>query len=263
MRKRALVICTLMAGGALLPTSASWARVRPSDAAATHAYLEAKLEERQAVRASQEPGIRAIEALAQKVQSECPGVLANMPHDARGGPLNEAAREIIEEVVLATFWPWEQVVHPALARFDALVRPLHWSNPKLTKLLYSLALEQDEQAALAAPPLCADLQSFVASGYTRTSPQTQLFGKEIGRISSITVIDQEPGESGLEGIADLNGLVARRLKHYEAKGDRRLARRALQPEMLLWGSRLRPWLLASEQVEKALGLPPVSLSEPR
>ena len=241
------------------PTSAS---VSKPDARATHAYLEAKIAERRAVLASEAPGIQAIEALAGQLQGECPGVLADMPGRAKGEPLSRSASEIVEEVVLSTFGAYELVTHPALARFDQRVRRLRWSNRRLTKLLHSLALEQDEQSGLAIPPLCADLRFWVASGYTQVSAQTKLFQKEITRISSITLIESGPGESPLQGLTDLDALVAHRMKPYESPADRGLARRAFRAERILSSPRLHPFISTSDEVFKALGIPPASVRAP-
>jgi hypothetical protein len=131
----------------------------------------------------------------------------------------------------------------------------------LTKLLRSLAIEQAEQSAIRPPNLCSDLKSWVASGYTMTSPGTKRYVQRLKVVSSTTLIEPEPHEPATPG-ADLNTLVAYRLKPYEDHAEHRLARKALPPEDKLTGPAAKPFLDAAGRVLAALGRPPSSAVPP-
>jgi hypothetical protein len=236
------------------------ASVSARNANATHAYLEAKLVERRATAAMALAGVQAIEAFAGQLRLECPNVLVGMPPLARGQLPSETQTEVADEVLVAVLGSVERVDHPALARFYDTVRHLRWSNRKLTRLLHSLALERDEQSALPPPPLCADLRFWVASGYTASSPQTHLYRERMRAISEITTIEPEPDEKGLEGLFNLDGLVARRLKPYEDRPDRALARRAFPPEPGIGDLGSPPLVKAVANAYDALGKTPGSIA---
>ena len=86
-----------------------------------------------------------------------------------------------------------------------------------------------EQSAIAPPDLCSDLKFWVASGYTAISAGSARFLHRHDVVSSITQIESEPDEP-LSDFFNLDALVARRLKPYENRADRALARRAIPPE---------------------------------
>jgi hypothetical protein len=201
-------------------TAPTIAAVKPSDAAATHAYLKAKLAQQRAIAKQLNAGLAAIEAVATKVNAECPGVLAGAPLDMK--PESKSAGEISDEIGRGALGAPERQTHPLIARFDRAVRHLRWSNPRLTRLVHEDALEQDEQSALAPPDLCADARAWVASGYTTTSPATKRLLHELDRISSITLIESEPHE---KFTFNVDSIIARRLKPYENRADRLLARK--------------------------------------
>jgi hypothetical protein len=132
------------------------------------------------------------------------------------------------------------------------VRRLRWSNPRLTRLLRSLALEQAEQSAIPTPNLCSDLKTWIASGYTTVSAGTKEFLHRHSVVSSITQIESEPQEP-VSYIFNLNALVAHRLKPYEDHADRLLARNALPSEVKLTGPAFGRFLEAVGKVFMALG----------
>jgi hypothetical protein len=230
------------------------ARVRPSDAAATHVYLEAVLAERRATASTGAAQLKAIQSLAAQVKSECPGVLAGVPPRGKGEPLDQATAEIDDEVLSASFGAAERVVHPALAALAGKVRRLRWSNPRLTRLLRSLAREASEQSAIPAPALCADLKSWVASGYTKLSAGTIAYAKRRQMVSSITQIEVEPNEPATD-IFNLSALIRHRLKPYEDHRDATLARKAFPPQPSPGDPRSKPLFEALGSVSAALGRP--------
>jgi hypothetical protein len=228
------------------------ARVSTSDAAATHTYLEARIALQRAPEGTESAEIKAIEALGAQVKTECPDVLAGAPPYVEGEKTNQSDSEISEELFSAVFGAAEHVAHPSDERFSKTVRRLHWSNPKLTRLLRSLALEQAEQSAIPTPNLCSDTKFWVASGYTTVSAGTKEFLHRHSVVSSITQIESEPHEP-LGDIFDLNALVARRLKPYEDHADKLLAKKAIPHEGEITSAALTPLFEAMGKVFAALG----------
>jgi hypothetical protein len=231
------------------------ARVTTSDAAATHAYLKARIVLQRAAVTAEPAELEAIAALEAQVKAECPGVLAGAPPHVKGEKTNESEVEVSEEMLSAGFGTAENVAHPANARFARTVRRLRWSNRRLTRLLRSLAIEQAEQSAIPPPELCRDMKFWVASGYTAVSAGTKAFRHRHSVVSSITQIEPEPNEP-VTDIFHLNALVAHRLKPYEDHADRLLARKALPPEAKLTDPALNPFLEAAGKVLVALGRTP-------
>ncbi len=231
------------------------ARVTAGDAASTHAYLEARIVLQRAGVASEPAELKAIGALEAQVEVECPGALAGAPPHAKGEKTNESEVEVSQELLSAGFGAGGEVEHPADARFARTVRRLRWSNPKLTRLLHSLAIEQAKQSAIPLPELCADMKFWVASGYTAVSAGTKRYLHRLRVVSSITLIESEPHES-VSDIFNLNALVAHRLMPYEDHADRLLARKAIRPEVKITDPALRPLLEAVGKVFVALGRTP-------
>ncbi|HUB35252.1 MAG TPA: hypothetical protein VL972_00370 [Solirubrobacteraceae bacterium] len=209
-------------------TSAA-ARVTVNDAAATRAYLKGKIALERAMAAAEPTEVNAIGALATQAKGECPGVLAGAPPHVKGEKTNQSELEVDGELLSAVFGAAEHVGHAADVRFARVVHRLHWSNPKLTRLLRSLASEQAEQSAIPLPNLCSDMKFWVASGYTMVSADTKEYLHRLQVVSSITLIESEPNEP-ISYILHPEALLAHRLKPYENHADRLLARKALPPE---------------------------------
>jgi hypothetical protein len=217
----------------LTSATAAVAAIRPSDAAATHAYLRARIAVQHAAARTEPAAITALAKLEGQLKAGCPGVLTGAPPHVKGERTNESDLHVSEELLIVTLGTAERVEHAELARFARTVRRLRWSNPKLTRLLRSLALESDEQSAIPVPDLCSDLRFWVSSGYTAVSAGTQLYLHRLRVVSSITTIEPEPNEPIGENLFKLNALVAHRLRPYEDRADRLLARKALPPEPTL------------------------------
>jgi hypothetical protein len=239
----AAMLCSVSPAGAL---------VKPSDAATTHDYLEARIALQRTPAAEGKPAeLKAITALETQIKAECPGVLVGAPPRVKGEKTNQSALEVSEELLTVTLGAAEHVEHPAYARFAKTVRHLRWSNLRLTKLRRSLALEQAEQSAIPLPNLCSDMKFWVASGYTAVSAETKLLLHRLRVVSSITLIESEPHEP-VANFFNLNALVAYRLKSYEDHAARLLARKAL-PEPKITDPAIRPLLEAAGKVFLALG----------
>lgn len=258
MRRFGLVSLLVLAAGVYSVAPAA-AGVTAGDAAATHAYLEARVALQRTLAARGPAAIVAIEALATKVAGECPGVLDGAPPLVKGERLSQAGDELTSELLTATLGAGGAIEHPAYTRFARTVRKLHWSNPRLTRLLRSLALEQAEQAAVRTPNLCADVKFWVTSGYTTVSPGTKSYLHRLSVVASTTVIKPE-GHEPISDLFNLSALVAHRLKPYENRVDEVLARKALPPQAEITSPDVRAYLEAAGKVLVALGRTPTPAS---
>jgi hypothetical protein len=228
------------------------ARISASDAAATHAYLEAMIALQRASGVTESAELDAIEALEAQVKAECPDVLAGAPPHVEGEKTSRSEGEISDELLSAVFSTAEHVAHPSDERFSKTLRRLHWSNPKLTRLLRSLALEQAEQSAIPTPHLCSDTKFWVTSGYTAVSAGTKDYLHRRSVVSSITQIEPEPHEP-LGDIFNLTALVAHRLRPYENHADKLLAKKAVPPPSETTSPALTSFFAAVGRVFTALG----------
>jgi hypothetical protein len=251
-RAGALLGAVAVAGTAsVIAVVAASGHASANDAAATHSYLEARLvaQRMPAGHSPAEPS--AIGALAEGVKVECPGVLHAEPESARNGL---TGGEISREISDAIFGASERVGHAADERFYKSVRRLRWSNPRLTKLLHDLALEQAEQSGIPAPPLCADLKFWVASRYTATTAATKRYLHRHDVISGIATIAPEPGEKPFEDFLESDRLVAHRLARYEDPADRLLAKKVFPSKNASFtGPAGKQFLAAFAKVDEALG----------
>jgi hypothetical protein len=220
------------------------------DQAATHAYLEARLAEEHHEAATNSAALKAIDELAARVGAGCAGILRGAPRNTKGTPVNQSRSEIDRELLVGPLLAAEHVLHPALVRFARTVHRLRWSSAKLTRLLRSLAREEAEKSAVAIPDLCADMRAWVTSGYTAAGPGTKQLLHRLDVVSSITLIEVEPGEPFT---LDTDKTIAYRLKPYEAHRDRALARKLLERrETRITDPRVRPLLEALGKVIAAL-----------
>jgi hypothetical protein len=150
--------------------------------------------------------VDALDALANSVMTECPGVLRE--HAPGSASANENGIETAAELADAIPGAGERVERAADARFYGTVRRLRWSSSRLTEDLHGLARYLAERAAIPPPPLCADLKSWVASGYTETSAAAKQYLRRVQELP--------PGKPLRQ--------IARLLSEYEDGADKRLAR---------------------------------------
>jgi len=87
------------------------------------------------------------------------------------------------------------------------------------------------------------------------SAGTKAFLHRLNVVSSITLIESEPHEP-VSDFFNPEALVAHRLKPYEDRADRLLARKAFPPEAKITNPALRPFLEAVGKVYVALGRSP-------
>ena len=170
-------------------------RVSAGDRAATHAYLRAEYEFELGLAAVAPQSQAAIEALSARLGGECPGVLAGAPGEepligllrSAGGrrpsakARGEADREsrqrsaLESELTISLFETAYQPEQPAIAKLVAAIMPLRWSNPRITLMVRSDLAQISALQKPLALNVCADMRSWVASGYRRLSAGTKEF----------------------------------------------------------------------------------------
>ncbi|HTW41371.1 MAG TPA: hypothetical protein VMD79_03560 [Solirubrobacteraceae bacterium] len=245
------------------------------NAAATHAYLVANNSYEEAELSDQPQEIAARETVAAGISAECPGILANAPpHEevlgfglvgpvsvgpasparpsARAdGERNRQARQLgdlKDELLFALSEARTQPDREATSALISALTPLKWSNPKITFLIQTIAAVAKEELELPAPPACADMKSWVASGYKTLAPAS----KEIASRSE--ALFKRTFEIIALSERFQTSAFPKTLAAYENAADRALSRHteALKTQ-LQKGSETRKAVL--QRVEVAVGLP--------
>jgi hypothetical protein len=268
-RMQKLTVC-LLAALLVLPveaqvTLAASAAIKPSDIAATRAYLVAKHKFEAASARKFNTGEEAVQALVAHVSASCPNVLA-------GAPATKAVDSIREELLANVPLTLEHAAAPAAIKFANTVKRLHWSNRKLTYYAHGAAAEEKAQAEILLPDICADAKALAADGFQTTAPATTLLVKQYEAATSITTIVSKPGEK--EDVDGLEGRIMKLLVPYEQPNEK-----SLIPKKLSAHQREKRELLGLELIFKPLdeiahalalpaapdqtpaaGMPPVSAS---
>jgi|HubBroStandDraft_2_1064218.scaffolds.fasta_scaffold00142_10 hypothetical protein len=224
---------------------AAQAQVSSGDASATQAYLQADYATTRAEVRGFPTAIAAVDALAEQVQMECPGVLANAPKLASGAVPSATTADAAEEELDAAFGAAERTERVRRRHLASLVARLHWSSRTLTRLAHSQTAAEAEKAAIGPPSLCADMRSWVASGYQAVSAGTERYVQLESALSAKT--------EGAEAA------ILRKLVPYESPADKRIVRKlaSLQKTQLL--ALARKFLAAVGKVSEALvGAAPAS-----
>jgi hypothetical protein len=224
---------------AVLPSSAL-AAPSSGDAGATSAYLQADYALARAEAKNFPTAIAAVEAFAKRMQAECPGVVANAPKPALGSAPSSSDEEISEEELDAVFDAAASTEHARRERFAREVAALHWSDGALTRFVHAHAADEAAKTATSPPDLCADMRSWVASGYQSVSAATE-------RYLSL--------ESALSKKAErAQAIIKRELPQFESPADKRVAHaiarlESAEPPML------KEFLAALSKVGEALSGP--------
>lgn len=166
------------------------------DVAATHAYIVANYTLARAGMTKIRPAEAAAQAAIHRLSKAC-------PHAGEGSPQNDESQNMSLEAAGAL---WSAAYRTALGPirvFAQAVKPLRWSDPRLTRLAHSYATSLYKLATLPAPDLCGDVAAWRASGYATIPPSTLRFDKLV---------------EATEGHTIPQSLLAR----YERPGDRAL-----------------------------------------
>lgn len=162
MLTRATMTLAVLALG-LAPATASAA---PRDIASTHAYIQANFALARATEARIGTTQTSIEQRTKQFGREC--------HDVGvGSPQDEEAQKLSYEAVGAVWSVSYGSDAGPIRAFARAVKPLRWSNAKLTRIAQGYAKSLQQLAALPMPDLCGDARAWRASGF-RTVPATTL-----------------------------------------------------------------------------------------
>ncbi len=253
----------LAAGKGSHHAAAKRQRVAAADRAATRAYLQARLVYTRAQLANSQASLAAVRALESGLERECPGEMTGAPHESLEGLLEpgrtprpsprqegeekrrghqwDALQSELLEALSATDLAY---VHEAALAYVRAVRPLHWSEPSRTLLTRVAAETLELELGIAVPPVCADMKTWVSSGYLALASGTKSIERVqeelVGRVFAV-----------LGRGATLH--VPAPLSRFEGPSEKRLARTLAAAE----ASALKD-ALGSEgglrQLEVALGL---------
>jgi hypothetical protein len=266
----------LALGGVAAPASAH-ARVSPENAAATHAYLIATVSFEEAELTNLPQSVAAMEGVADRISGECPGVLTGAPPTEQElgligsesmtppGPRTSGERQrqsrqrgdLQLELSLALSDSRIQPDREAAGELIHTLTPLRWSNPKITLLLHLTLANVQDELELPAPPVCADMKAWVASGYrTLSAASKELASQTEALLKHALEALVLYSQAGIQPFPEI-------LARYEGARDRALARHieALTAELQ---RRSATEAAVLKRLEAAVGLPaaPVPKVEP-
>lgn len=156
------------------------AQATPQDVASTHAYIVANNTFARASEALAHPAQAAIARLNTKLDHECPDVGA-------GAPENEESEKPAYEVAGALWSVSYRADAGPIRAFVKAVRPLHWSNAKITKLAQHYASTLQGLSKLPLPDLCADVRAWRESGFKTLPASTLSFDAHTESLEGHTV----------------------------------------------------------------------------
>jgi hypothetical protein len=167
----AFAVISPAAGAAGARTHATSARAR--DLAATRAYITANYKLVNAARDNLAVAQTAIKTLGERVSGECPlaaGKEAPQGHDSR-----QLSDEVVGALEIVAYEPDKA----SMLTFAHVIRGLHWSNRKLTRMVQAYAVKLEHFPTLGLPNICADVKAWTAVGYASLPATTIAFDNEI------------------------------------------------------------------------------------
>lgn len=164
MLKRATMI-------ALLALTLAPAGAIASDVSATHAYIQANYALNRAEVSLIHPAEAKIQAYNRRIAAEC-------ARAGTGAPQTDAAYPMSYEVAVALWSLSYGMAAAPIRKFVSAVKPLHWSDARLTRIAHGYATSLHELSTLPLPDLCGDVRAWAASGFQAVPGRTtQLDGR--------------------------------------------------------------------------------------
>jgi hypothetical protein len=176
MRGAAATILTVFAFGVLAAAAAA----SQQDVASTHAYIRANYALNRATQARVKTAQANIEATIQKLAQEC-------PLSGAGSPQDEEAQHLSYEVVVALWSASYSRDAGPINAFADVVRRLHWSNPKLTRMARRYASDLQELARLQMPNVCSDVAAWRQDGFKAAPANTIQLQQRVEAIEPKTI----------------------------------------------------------------------------
>lgn len=205
------------------------------DRAATLAYLHAELAYEKTRVGDAAASREAVQALADSLDGECPGVIAGAVRRTQGpggarsprqageedrsnGQRGDIAYEVTRAIDLARVGPYRQA---ALA-FARRVQALRWSDAMLTTYEHAKARATAWEAEGAMPAVCADLRQWAQSGYTRLAVATKALSGERHAVvePALRLVEEAPDALISDPLAQYEGPKARAIMRRLAATDK-------------------------------------------
>ena len=164
----------------LLAFAPSGAFASAKDVAATHAYIQANYALTNASVGLISRGQSKIEAFNSKLARECP--LAG-----KGTPQDETSQPMSYEVAVALWAIAYGTAASPIRTFVAAVKPLHWSNARLTHIARNYAASLHELSTLAVPDLCTDVRAWTASRFQTVPAGVSALDKRVEAIEGESI----------------------------------------------------------------------------
>jgi hypothetical protein len=173
MLKRAAMIALVALG--LVPVQAS-----ASDVSATHTYIQANYALNRAQVSLIHPGEAKIQAYNHRIATECPRAGA-------GAPQTDAAYPMSYEVAVALWSLAYGTAAAPIRKFVNAVKPLRWSNARLTRIAHGYATSLHELSTLPLPDLCGDVRAWAASRFQAIPASTTALDRRLEAIEGETI----------------------------------------------------------------------------
>jgi hypothetical protein len=199
--------CGVIAGGICALALSSPMIAVASDRAVVSTYVRAAASFAQAQAGLTGKSVAAMEAEGANIEHGCRSVLSGAPRDRQ-------SQEIAEEITGAVLFSAAGPDHSAMLRFAHSISDLHWSDPRIARLVRAQADEERTIASLPLPDVCGDVRAWAASGYHTLSAQTTVYVKRIGSIGG--------GESSKE--KSIEAAIAAWLSGHESPGEKRVTK---------------------------------------
>jgi hypothetical protein len=175
MLSRSKIVLTVLIVGIVSLTPAGALAASPQDSSSTHRALTAADTTLQAIVSTWPKEEASLHELNLRFGAEC-------PHVAAGSPQNASEQKLSYEIVGALFATGYHTDAKIADAFIAAVSPLRWSNPAITRRLHVFINGLREMLALKVPNLCADVRSWIASGYQAVPASTLRFDEHVEAI---------------------------------------------------------------------------------
>ncbi len=135
------------------------------------------------------------------------GIAAQCPNAALGSPGNSKAEQLSNEVVVILNVLVYHANAAAIAKLAQAVKPLHWSNPKVTSTVRRYVGRLEAFATMPVPDLCADVKAWAATAFKTVPADTVEVDKRYN------VIEEAPAHISKTLLAPyLTGTVAHTFK---------------------------------------------------
>jgi hypothetical protein len=152
--------------------------ISSADALATRRYVEARSELIRAT-VSALPIIRLSgKGFLTKIADECPGI-------ALQAPRNSSFDVVSIEATRALAVAMRQANHRTIEKFARTIAALKWTDPRLTILVHSQAVEAEAMTKVGAPDLCGNLREWSRGRYQTIPHRTLRFNESIAALGAV------------------------------------------------------------------------------